>query len=246
MTMSTLTEPAAAISQADLARMQSDIIATIKTQFDSFKKKFDSIEKKIELFDQKVELLDKKIESLDNELGIFQTIIVADTTKNALMLEKLSLPAQGHKTDAIDNDDESFKPVDNTEDFYTLCENIRSTEGYTETVKAQLWKTANRSSLGKKSGDAFYHFVDLIFTRKFMQVASWTGGSSKNPDGKLAFKNYESIKVLFLELIRKYDEKITDLDYVKYMSQVLHISTQRVNAKFMRTFAPTARRTKLS
>lgn len=58
----------------------------------------------------------------------------------------------------------------------------------------KLNRTASRASLGTSGTNAVYHFVDLIFTRKFMMLGSWTG-STKSSDSGAAVKSLSEASI---------------------------------------------------
>lgn len=80
---------------------------------------------------------------------------------------------------------------------------------------------------GKMNGiNCSYILVDHFFTRRFMTMCSWAGGS-RNSEGKIPFKIYENVMNLFHSLVQKADRDFSMIHCQQFFKSVIKNSTRR-------------------
>lgn len=132
--------------------------------------------------------------------------------------------------------DQEFKPVDNDVELEALVANL-SDKHTRLSLMNQLKSRVSSNYLKNRPGAAFYYFIDLLFTRKFLLTASWTGVSTST-NKKIRIQEYVSVHTFFLELIRHFEPNCSNLQYETLMKRVLGNSKGRSEAKFLRQSAP--------
>lgn len=185
--------------------------------------------------------------------------IVNDITKISLFLEKMQTPPmtsnsnvdsvssgschqpQPRNNESLVLDEEIFKPINDKTDLETMVTNLTD-NNFRINLMRNLKCSVSFNHLNGKPGKAFYHFIDLLFTRKFFLLVSWTG-SSNQEGGKLRFQNYTSVHKFFVNLIRCYEPDYPYSDYVKIMMRVCSNSKGRSEVLFKRQSSPRDKQT---
>ncbi|CAG4934046.1 unnamed protein product [Parnassius apollo] len=82
------------------------------------------------------------------------------------------------------------------------------------------------SQLECKGVTCAYKMLDLIFSRKFLYMCSWTGGS-RSDELKIGFKSYKNILKFYFELIHSWDSTYTMQDNENFFKDILKNSAKK-------------------
>ncbi|CAH0546339.1 unnamed protein product [Brassicogethes aeneus] len=117
-----------------------------------------------------------------------------------------------------------FEPVNSEEDINFLEEQLKD-ELYMNALVEKLSIICGRT--GKEHGfNACYTLVDNLFTRHFMTLCSWAGGS-RNEVNKISFKTYKNTIKLFFKIILLADYTFTHENLQQFFKSVLKNATRR-------------------
>lgn len=120
---------------------------------------------------------------------------------------------------------EPFQPIDNIENLQNLEDQLKNKNIFNEYIE-KLTFICGKSNRIHRAIDNCYLLVDRFFTRQFMTICSWAGGS-KNDVEKIPFKIYKNIINLFFQVIYLSDNNFTMLECELFFKNVIKNSTRR-------------------
>lgn len=150
----------------------------------------------------------KDIGVLLNQVAGFN-VLMEELMKRFQMLENAYLERSEERTSGRGTEHpllKNFKPVDSLEDIDLLEAKLKD-EDFMKSLIDKLSFICGKS--GKEHGyNVCYTIVDNLFTRKFMTLCSWAGGS-RGDEGKIPFKAYRNIIKFFFKLVHLADCQFT-------------------------------------
>lgn len=80
---------------------------------------------------------------------------------------------------------------------------------------------------GKSNGVAYvYKLIDIFFTRKFLRICSWAGGSRSEQE-KIPSKAFKNIILLFFQFIKLANRNFTLKECESFLKNVIRNLTRR-------------------
>lgn len=184
---------------------------------------------------------------LENQEKIFQQMAKFETMLDAAVLEFIKTPTQcascsKKKDNSVFNND-LFSPIEEIEQLNSLEEKLKKQDVFQNYVE-QLSHICGKS--GKCKGfDVSYNLVDKIFSRNFLVLCSWAGGS-RDKQEKIPFKFYKNIIHLFFEVVKLADNNFTLTDMEIFFKNVIRNSVKRNSSSNMRSSKTKQRPSNLS
>lgn len=130
-----------------------------------------------------------------------------------------------------------FKPISNKEELDALEDQLKNPT-MVSTLKNKLAVVCGN---GKgRGGNNAYTLVDVMFTREFMTICSWAGGSKKLTS-KICFKIYTRTFNLFFDLVHESDKTYTKIECENFFKNVMRHAETRNKIKLLRASSSKSR-----
>ncbi|PZC70365.1 hypothetical protein B5X24_HaOG202060 [Helicoverpa armigera] len=141
---------------------------------------------------------------------------------------------------AADNESFAFKPIDSQRELISLDQLLADK---TEKKKFRHHLSFLCTPSNGTGITCAYKLLDILFTRDFLCLCSWAGGS-RGDRSKIALKDYKNLLKFFHAMILTWDPTYTVQDNEKFFKIVTRNSTQRKCMKNVRTSSKRSRKLK--
>lgn len=116
------------------------------------------------------------------------------------------------------------EPIKNISELQKLENELKDKEVMSTYVHKMKFVCGDK---GKSNGvTCAYKLIDIFFTRQFLTLCSWAGGSRSDQD-KIAFKAFKNVILLFFQLIKLADINFTLEECETFFKNIIRNSVRR-------------------
>lgn len=169
----------------------------------------------------------------DNQLLIIQQLAKYEATLNVMANKINKTPCTNdtyeNEKKATNISIDKIKTADELDKLETLLQDNATVQDYVDRLSIVCGQKGNGNGLNH-----CYLLVDRLFSRQFLTLCSWAGGSRDKKE-KIPFKIYKNVINLFFKIIHLSDTTFTIKDCEEFFKSIIRNATRRSQSNMVRT-----------
>ncbi|VEN50473.1 unnamed protein product [Callosobruchus maculatus] len=214
--------------------MSTEVSGTLGPSLESLNKQLTTVMQKIENIEYNQNVIMQQFNSSNSEITmqLAKLETTLDTLINNFMSKNSCSCGTTNTTTQVLSPVGTIEPINTVEDMSSFNQKLSDNtimKDFIQKMSYVCGKQGNGHGLNN-----CYILIDRLFTRKFMTLCSWAGGS-RYQNEKVAFKSFKNVIKLFFEVIRLSDDSFTMKDAEEFLKNVIRNSTRRNESQMVRS-----------